>query len=192
MQSTDIKCTSHEFTNLTCPYTGKPLEVYMLVTPGRAPLFHVPNPPYTVAQPYESAEKAYEQWNRVDGVGGLKTGKPVTCAYSGALLSVKRSDYGYYYEGGYDPRMFYERATFLKKITARDGVSPYDSAEDTRIEAPPPDSEPIFKREFDTDPSDDALKIAADTLQKHKDELPTQASVTVSMAVNKKGKGKTK
>lgn len=190
MQPIDVKCNAYEFRDLKCPYTGAPLEVYMLVTPGRAPLFHVPNPPYTVAQPYATAEEAYDKWNRINNIGGLKTGKPITCAYTGAFLSICKCDQGYYYTGGYDPRMFYDRATFLKKITARDGVSPYDEVEETRVEAVPPDTTPIFKREYDTDPTDEALHIAADALQKHKDILPKQASTTVSMSVNKSKKKK--
>lgn len=182
MQPIDVKCNAPEFRDLTCPYTGKPLEVYMLVTPGCSPKFHVPNPPYTIAQPYETAEKAYEMWNRVNGVGGLKAGQPITCAFTGKALTVHKCSSGYYYSGGFDPRMFYSRETFLKKITARDGVSPYDNADESRIEAVPPDNKPIYKREFDTDPTDDALHLAEQVLQKHKDELPSQASTTISMA----------
>ena len=184
----DVLCTAPEFKALTCPYTGKPLEVYMLIFPGRAPMFHAPDA-YAPAIPFPSVELAYRRWNRVGGIEGLKSDKPITCAYTGKVLAAASSPDGHYFTGGFDPRMFYPREEFLKLASSRDGVSAHEAGPSERIEAAPPDMKPVKPREFDTDPTDEALHIAADVLQKHKDILPTQASTTVSMSVpHKTGK----
>lgn len=190
MQPIDVLCTADEFKALRCPYTGKPYDVYMLVVPGQAPKFHAPDA-YSPSQPFESAEKAYRMWNRVDGVEGLKTGRPIICAYTGEMLAAASDRDGHWLVGGFDPRVFHSRADFLRLATMRDGKAVRD-AEDSRVEATPVDMTPVKKRQIDTDPTDEAVKIAADVLQQHKADLPTQASTTVSMSVSASKKGKKK
>lgn len=187
-QPVDVLCTADEFKALRCAYTGEPYDVYMLVVPGQPPKFHAPNA-YSPSQPFETAEKAYRMWNRVDGVEGLKSGRPITCAYTGEMLAAASDRDGHWLTGGFDPRMFHSRADFLRYATMRDGKPVRDSG-DSRIEVAPVDWTPVKKREIDTEPTDEAVKIAAGVLQKHKAELPSQAVTTVSMSVPSAKKGK--
>lgn len=187
----DVLCTAEEFKSLRCPYTGNPLEVRMLVVPGQPPRFHAPGA-YSPAERYPTPEDAYRMWNRVDGVEGLKTGRPITCAYTGAVLAAVRDREGCGFSGAFDPRMFWTREEFLRKATMRDGKGPAASA-DARIEASAPGMEPLKPlkpRRFDTDPTDEALHIAESVLAKHRDILPKQASTTVSMSVSPARGGK--
>lgn len=190
MNPVDVLCTAEEFKALRCPYTGKQLEVYMLVVPGQPPKFHAPEA-YSPAQPYRTPETAYRMWNRENGIEGVKTGLPITCAYTGKVLAAASSREGHYFTGAFDPRMFWSREDFLRLASSRAGVSKYGAETPSRVEAVPPDMTPVKPREIDTDPTDEALKIAEGVLKKHEADLPPQASVTVSMAAApaaKKGK----
>lgn len=181
----DVVCTAPEFKALRCPYTGDPLEVRMLVVPGSPPRFHAPDA-YSPAIPRPTPDEAYRLWNRVDGVEGLKSGKPVTCAYTGKVLSATSGPDGHAFAGGFDPRMFHSREDFLRLASSRDGVTSWEGT-DARVEAVPPDMSPEKPRDIDTDPTDEALHIAEGVLRKHRDDLPPQASTTVSMSVRRKG-----
>lgn len=184
----DVVCTADEFKDLRCPYTGEPLEVRMLIVPGQPPRFHAPSA-YSPAEPCSSPEEAYRRWNRVDGVEGLKSDTPVVCAYTGAPLSPAHCPDGYFFNGGFDPRMFHSREDFLRLASSRGGVSSW-SGTDSRVEAVPPDMTPEKPREIDTDPTDEALHIAEKVLEKHRDDLPPQASTTVSMSMGRRRHGR--
>lgn len=180
----DVVCTAPEFKALRCPYTGDPLEVRMLVVPGSPPRFHAPDA-YSPAIPRPTPDEAYRLWNRVDGVEGLKSDTPVVCAYTGVPLSPAHCPDGYFFNGGFDPRMFHSREGFLRLASSRGGVSPRSGA-DSRVEAVPPDMTPEKPRKTDTDPTDEALHIAEKVLEKHRDDLPPQASTTVSMSTGRR------
>ena len=189
MTPIDVICTADEFKSLKCPYTGVPLEVRMLVVPGQPPRFHAPEA-YSPSQPFPTAGTAYRKWNRENGIEGMKTGLPITCAYTGKMLAAASDREGYYFTGGFDPRLFYTRDEFLRLATSRAGKTDYVPSTG-RVEAVPPDMTPSKPRHVESaEPTDESVKIAADVLQKHKDELPKQASTTVSMNVRKKGSKK--
>lgn len=190
-QPVDVLCTAEEFKKLRCPYTGRPLEVRMLIVPGQPPRFHSPGA-YSPAIRYPTPDEAYRMWNRVDGVEGLKTGQPIKCAYTGAVLAAVHDGEGHGFSGAFDPRMFWTRAEFLRKAAMRGGTPPSpDAHTDSRVEASPPDMKPSKPREFDTDPTDEALRIAGSVLEKNKSILPRQASTTVSMSVAARPAAKT-
>lgn len=184
MTPIDVICTADEFKSLRCPYTGEPLEVRMLIFPGQPPKFHAPDA-YSPSQPFPTAETAYRKWNRENGIEGVKTGLPITCAYTGKMLAAASDREGCYFTGGFDPRLFYTRDEFLRLATSRNGKTDYVPSGE-RVEAVPPDMTPAKpRREEATEPTDESVKIAADVLQQHKDVLPKQARTTVSMSVRK-------
>lgn len=157
----------------------------MLVIPGQPPKFHAPEA-YSPAQPYRTPETAYRMWNRENGIEGVKTGLPITCAYTGKMLAAASSREGHYFTGAFDPRMFWSREDFLRLASSRNGVSKYEAEPSSRVEAVAPDMTPSKPRRIDTDPTDEALKIAEGVLEKHKADLPSQARTTVSMSAPKK------
>lgn len=186
VQPLDILCTAEEFRSLVCPYTGRPLQVYMLIVPGQRPMFHAPEA-YAPAIPYESKETSYRMWNRKNGVEGLKSDTPIVCAYTGEPLRPMSDPHGFWYSGGFDPRRFYPREDFLRLASSRNGVSPREVEEPTRIEASAPDMKPVFPHRIDKpELSDEAIHIAEKAVATVKDILPTQASTTVSMSVSSK------
>lgn len=177
----DVLCSAPEFRALRCAYTGEPLEVYMLVRPGSQPLYHAPRA-YSPSVPFPTAEQAYRAWNRVDGVEGVKTGTPIVCAYTGKVLAAAKTSDGHFFRGGFDPRMFHSRDDFLRLATSRGGESARPSG--GRVEAVRGGSRPSRARpSAPSGPSDEAVDIAASVLQRHRDDLPAQASSTVSMSV---------
>lgn len=124
-----VKVTSDLFKGLRNPYTGEPMEVEMTVNPGRDPLFRSPGT-YSTGEVFATRDECLDAWNRKDGVAGLRTGGPVKCAYTGAVLSFVKTTTGWRLSGGFDPHMFHSRDEFLRLATMRDGVS----------DRPPPES----------------------------------------------------
>lgn len=190
------KCSGPVFEGLKCPYTGKPLQVVMHVTSRGRAYFSAPDA-YSTACVYKSPKEAYRAWNHVDGVEGLKDGQPLVCAYTGKPLVLKRSDDGFCYDGGFDPRALLSREQFLHFATMRGGKSPV-SLETSRVDMPKREgkiTENMRKHadEQRTELSDDSVKIAENILQANKDILPSgpaTISVDRSGIGGKGGKGK--
>ena len=118
------KVTSEAFANLKNPYTGEPLAVQMTVVPGRDPMFSCPDT-YSTADVCPSKEECIAAWDRKNGVSGLRTNKPIRCAYTGEALALVKTALGWRFSGGFDPHMFYSRDEFLRLATMRDGVPGY-------------------------------------------------------------------
>ena len=118
------KVTSEAFANLKNPYTGEPLAVQMTVVPGRDPMFSCPDT-YSTADVYPSKKECIAAWDRKSGVSGLRTNKPIRCAYTGEALALVKTALGWRFSGGFDPHMFYDRDEFLRLATMRDGVPGY-------------------------------------------------------------------
>lgn len=117
--------TSDAFSKLRNPYTGEPMVVQMTVLPGREPLFNCPDTYSTGDSMYPTKEECIAAWDRKDGIAGLRTGQPVRCAYTGEILSVESTGFGWHFTGGFDPHLFYSRDEFLRLATMRDGKPGY-------------------------------------------------------------------
>lgn len=116
------ECNAARFRGLKNPYTGEDVRVKMVVTKDGTSKFFAPDT-YTPSEVFRTAADAFRHWNRANGVEGVKSGKPVVCAYTGDPLKPVRTPDGYCYEGGFNPHMLYDRDTFIYYMRMRDGVS---------------------------------------------------------------------
>ena len=133
------KVTTELFRNLTNPYTGRPMEVVMVVNPGRDPLFTSPDT-YSTDDTFPTREECIAAWDRKDGISGLKKGRPITCAYTGEPLKLVSCVDGWRFAGGFNPHMFFSRDEFLRLAGMRDGTprrSPQTAVRVTAVRADP-------------------------------------------------------
>lgn len=190
-------CSGPRFGELVNPYSGEKILVKMSVSRTGRVRYFAPDT-YTPAQFFPTAKEAFRHWNRVNGVEGMKEGRPITCAYSGRPLTLEHTADGYHYTGGIDLHMLYDRGEFLYFAAMRDGKSPYPapSGETGRVEKPAERAEitGTMRRhadEMSTDLTQDALDLAEKTMS----EIDAMAgglekSSTVSMSVSGKKKGR--
>lgn len=129
-----VNCTGGAFSGIMNPYTGVEMEVKMVIRQGAEPLFFAPDT-YDTSSPQPSAKAAYDNWNRADGVYGLRSGQPMKCAYTGAVLGLAETDGSYSFTGGFNPTRLHSREDFLKYARMRDGVSTYTPAP-AKVESP--------------------------------------------------------
>ena len=163
----EVKVTADEFRKLENPYTGKPMDVYMLVGAGPVPLFHCGPDEYRTQSPFETAELAKLAWSRKDGVEGGRSG-PVVCAYTGEPLSADATPDGFAFSGGFDPRVLRSREWFLHFAAMRGGVSPYPRPESApsrvekvvRVETPAKRKNAVRGAQL----SDEAVDLAASAM----------------------------
>lgn len=130
-----IDCTGEDFRDLVNPYTGKPLRVKMMVAP--SPRFFCPDT-YSTAVRFPTARAAYDAWARKDGISGAREGRVIKCAYTGETLVPRHDGAGYWFEGGFDPRMLRSRSEFLRLATMRDGKSPMAPEDEVHLGVVPP------------------------------------------------------
>ena len=133
-------CDGVDFDGLKNPYDGERLAVKMLVRPGGEPLFAAPGAYAPCAARAESSVEAYRLWDRVDGKEGLRTAQrmPVTCAWTGEPLSMRKTGRGWTLSGGFDPTVFRPRDEFLYYAEMRGGASPRPKpGAGSRVEQPP-------------------------------------------------------
>ena len=185
---TIVECHSSVFDGVKNPYTGEPIVVKMMVPATGEPLFFAPDT-FSPAEPVGSKAQAMENWDRVDGVYGLKEGRPVRCPYTGKMLHMEHDAYGYRLEGGFDPHQFRPRAEFLYFLHMRDGVpdpefscpngsAPVVSAGAEKVPVGRTDSQDI---------SEDAEKTAVKIVEKCADRvgIKKKTAVSVPRAVHK-------
>lgn len=118
--ATRIKCTGSDFAGLVNPYTGKPVVTEMVVLKDGSCVFCAPDT-YSTADYFPTAKEAYDAWARSLGIDGARRNGVIACAYTGNPLSVVKTDFGYHYEGGFDPHMMWPRHEYLNMMTMRDG-----------------------------------------------------------------------
>ena len=184
-------CSGPRFGAMKNPYTGEIIRVKMSTSSTGAIRFFAPDT-YSPTNVYPTAKEAYRNWNRVNGVEGVKDGKPIVCAYTGRPLRLVKTDDGFCYEGGFNIHLMYDRPTFLHFATMRDGVSEYpEPSPEERIGAPAPKGR-ITKRqakhadEMKTELTEDGIRTAEGIMNELKGKFGIEGSSTVSMA----GKGK--
>lgn len=175
--TTNVIVTSRDFEGLVNPYTGEPMRVKMVVGCGPEPLFHAPDT-FSTNDLQKSTNRLYELWSRVNGRQGLRSGIP-KCAYTGEPLTVAEFDGGYHFIGGFNPKVLMPRDKFLYYATMRDGkaVRPEPSPVNIRLTKPgetvkPSDSQKRHAESVTPDVSQDAIDLAQDQIEKHKEELP--------------------
>lgn len=180
------KCSGPRFGNIENAYTGEIMSVMMRVSPKGDIKVFAPNT-YSTSDFFPSAKEAYRAWNRVNGIEGLKDNTPPVCAYTGKPLQLEQTEDGWHYVGGFDPHLFYDRATFLRFATMRGGVAVYPEASASRVDAPPREGKvtEAMKKHADeqrTELHDDSVKHAEETL-KSRPDLFDLKSDTVSMSM---------
>lgn len=189
MAGQTVDCTGRAFAELTNPYTREKMNVKMMVTKSGGPRFFSPGG-YSTAQRFGTREAAYSAWARAEGVEGARNGQPLVCAYTGAPLSLHHDETGWWFEGGFDPRMFYTRQEFLYFATMRNGVSKYEKPGPvTHVGIIREKTKPIESHE--TRMLDGSIEIAEQVM--HSSGFSPEKKTKVSMAVGKtgeKGKGK--
>ena len=192
------ECSGPRFKNILNPYTGEKVLVCMSVSSAGRVRFFSPDT-YTPAQSVSSPEEAYRRWNRVNGVEGMKTGRPIVCAYTGKPLVLVKDSEGCHYEGGVDLRMLMTRERFLYYATMRDGVSQYPEPVDgeLRVEKPAVRGKITagmrkHAAEMATGLSQDGIDTAERTMKELKDKFGIEGSSTVSMAIPEKKRGRKK
>lgn len=132
-----VDCTGSDFADLRNAYTGEPMKVKMLVSKNMPPRFFCPGT-YSTHNRYGTARAAYDAWAQKDGVGGVRRGKEIRCAYTGELLEPKHDETGHWFDGGFDPHRLWTREEFLRLASMRDGIGPAPVAP-VRAEAVPPE-----------------------------------------------------
>ena len=175
--STRIKCRGKDFRDLTNPYTGEPVVTEMIVGSDGTCLFGAPDT-FSTDQWFATPKGAYDAWARSEGIDGARVGEEIRCAYSGAVLTLERSELGCRYAGGFDPRRFRPRHEYLNGITMRNGVptrpaySPSDPVEAVMHRAP------VEHHEIEMD--DVHQKIARGALEKSGVDLPKKTRVSMA------------
>ena len=184
------ECTGPRFEGILNRYTGEPMKVRMAVSRDGRTRYFSPDT-YSTADRFPTAKEAYRAWNRVDGVEGLKDGRPITCAYTGVPLKLVHDELGWGYAGGFDPHLLYSRADFLRLATMRDGEAARPGGQDVRVDAPPRRgrvTDAMRRHAEETAPAldEDSVRTAEAILQKHRADVGD--SPTVSMHVPAKGR----
>ena len=120
---TTYDVTANGFRDLKNPYTGETMRVKMIVGAGE-PKFFCPDT-YSTAARFGDERTRYNMWCRTDGVLATKVGEPLRCAYTGEFLTPVWDAGGYYFVGGFDPRIPRSKQQFLHFAWMRNGESPY-------------------------------------------------------------------
>lgn len=187
----EVLVTSDEFRKVKNAYTGQPMRVLMVLTATGQPMFHAAPEEYAPCREQPTPKACYDLWNRVDGVGGMRSNQPVRCAYTGEPMELVMTKDGAKYEGGFNPFMLYTRADFLYRATMRDGKSKYPPpgpVQRVMKSTARPDM-PDSRRNKDRggDVSGEAVDLAAAAMQQHKDAFDQHTTVHIS---KQRGKGR--
>lgn len=181
----EVHVTGEEFLKLKNPYTGLPIRTIMVVTGTGDPLFHADPSEYATSDEQETAQRCYDLWNRVNGVGGMKNGQQIRCAYTGETLTIVHTATGVRYDGGFNPHMLYRREEYLYRASMRGGVSKYPDPNKikpdrvTQVKRTEiPESRKLKDRGSDMD--GEAVDRAAAAMQEHKGLFKSQTTVHIS------------
>lgn len=184
-----VDCSGPRFESLKNPFTGLTVRTKMSIATNGRIRFFAPDE-YSPAKFFPSAREAYRQYNRVEGVEGLRAGQHIVCPYTGRPLSLEHTDDGYRYVGGFNPGLLVTREEWLYQASMRNGVSAYPKPEGSEARVAPVSrraeiTEAARKHadEMKTELSDEALERAENTLRTLKTRgFDIGASETVSMS----------
>lgn len=117
----DVLVTIPEAVGILCPYTGRPLDVYMRISSGLV-TFSAPKA-MSLAVPYTDRSELLKVAGLRDGVAGPE-GAETVCAYTGANLVVETtSDGRYYMRGAFNPRSAHISLPKFLSILSRNAVN---------------------------------------------------------------------
>lgn len=180
-----VRCTGQAFSGLTDPYTGEPLVVVMTSNPTGIPKFSAPDA-YSPSRRYPTPEDRYAAWCRSEGIDGARSGEPIVCAYTGEQLVPKSDEYGFFFEGGFDPRRFHGRAEFLYYASMRAGVSKFplpEQEEHVGVSREKPDRQVLG---HSVEISDEAMGFAEQAMRDS--HFAPERKTRVSMSVPRKNR----
>lgn len=184
-----VEVTSSRFGGLVNPYTGEGIVVKMTVPKTGVPKFFAPDT-YSPGIPFVTAKDACDAVQRRGGKRIVPNGVP-SCAYTGEPLEIQNVEgLGWFYVGGFDPRVPRSAEEFLYYATMRDGVSdrPKPAADESRVGY----VEPEFDAPVTTDEperTEEAHQIAKGVVDQFKDKVGMKNERTVvSMSKGRKGR----
>lgn len=163
-EARDVVVTVREVEKLFCPYTGKHVEVHMLVKPGSI-TFCAPKA-FTLAEPVGSVEELLRRASMRDGVSGVVDGAGARVdVYTGEELRLREFPDGRVcFTGGFNPRSACDSLEeFLYRFTMRDGVAKMAKPEGFEIVKP---KRMVFQCSHDVTVSDDTARLAHDVVTK--------------------------
>lgn len=184
----DVLVTAPEAVGITCPYTGKPLDVYMRIASGFV-TFSAPEA-MSLSVPYASKAKLLKDARLRNGVVGPE-GSEAVCAYTGNVITVETTPDGkYYMRGAFNPRSAHTNLYRLLAKLSRGAVD---------LQTPPPcTTVPEIQTELDEDQKFEIPQEAHERTEKAAEQFVRSTgidrTVKVSMATkprkSRKGTGK--
>lgn len=175
-----VTVTSSRFRGLANPYTGDPMVVKMTVPRSGPPMFFSPDT-YTPCSALPTRRESCEAAQRR---GGVRTPAAPTCPYTGERLEQRFLDgLGWFYAGGFDPRVPRPADEFLYYATMRGGrPSRPAPAAGARVGYVEPRHEEA-PRDDGPERTEEAHRIAKDVVERYKDDVGmTSERTAVSMS----------
>ena len=157
-EARDVVVTVKEAERLFCPYTGKHVEVHMLVKPGSI-TFCAPHA-FTLAEPVKDVAELNRRASMRDGVTGVVNGPNLRVdLYTGDPLRLRElADGRVCYVGGFNPRAACESLEeFLYRFTMRNGEAKMKPPKEFEAVKP---KRMTFGRKKDVDVSEDTMRFA--------------------------------
>ena len=131
----DVVVTVRSVERLFCPYTGKHVEVHMLVQPGSI-VFCAPAA-FTLAEPVKGLDNLIRRSTMRDGVTGVvSNAEGMVDAYTGKKLRLRSlGDDMFCFVGGFNPRAACgSLEEFIYRFTMRDGKPHVDPPSEFAVE----------------------------------------------------------
>ena len=103
----DVIVTSDLVKDLVCPFTGKPLEVHMIIQPGMI-LYSAPDA-FSLREPVQGLNQVLNRASMRNGIEGVVSGKDAMIdPYTGEALTLHAGgDSVCFFSGGFNPRRGY-------------------------------------------------------------------------------------
>lgn len=172
----DILVTAPEAQGIKCPYTGKPLDIYMRISAGIV-TFSAPEA-LSLAIPWPSVADLREAAAMRDGSPAEGPGS--VCAYTGAPIEVVETEDGQYYmKGAFNPRRSYLSLQKLLKDLSRGAVV---------TEAPPTaETIPEIQTELDEDQKFEIPQEAHERTERAAQQFVRSTGIDTSVSVSMAG-----
>jgi hypothetical protein len=154
----DVVVTAPEAAEVKCPYTGKRMEVHMVVQPGSV-VFSAPDA-FTLSEPVGTMEELLLRASMRNGMtGSVPKGATQRCPYTGKTLRIREMPDGRVcFVGGFNPRAGSPSlGEFLYYATMRDGVPTRNRPECMKAERP---SQVRYLKKKDVQPSQATMEVA--------------------------------
>lgn len=133
--------------SLKCAYTGKTVEVRMVSSGDRPPLYFSPDA-FDPTEIHKTSETLFAALSTRDGIQGVaRDGAELVCPYTGAKMAVKPvPGFGHQAVGGFSPSTpMADPVAFARAMLMRNGVVPKN--------APKPTPPPVAKAIVETEPA---------------------------------------